>query len=82
MPMIAASPIQVELARRHFYFPESHQVVTNNAASTQPPRELIDLFRALSTTKTPIAVNQRRPRRAVAELASERRCEAMGRPPV
>jgi cysteine desulfurase/selenocysteine lyase len=48
MPMIAASPIQVELVRRHFYFPESRQVVTNNAASTQPPRELVDLFRTLA----------------------------------
>ena len=48
MQMIAASPIQVELVRRHFLFSGSGRVVTNNAASTQPPRELVDLFRTLS----------------------------------
>jgi cysteine desulfurase / selenocysteine lyase len=51
MQMIAASPaspIEVERVRRHFLFPESRRVVTNNAASTQPPRELVDLFRSLA----------------------------------
>jgi len=51
MQMIAASPacpIEVERVRRHFLFPESRRVVTNNAASTQPPRELLDLFRSLA----------------------------------
>ncbi len=46
--MIAPSPIQVERVRRHFFFPETRHVVTNNAASTQPPRELVDLFRTLA----------------------------------
>src|SRR5262245_45597929 len=41
-------PIDVAAVRKHFLFPRSRQVVTNNAASTQPPRELIDLYRALS----------------------------------
>jgi cysteine desulfurase/selenocysteine lyase len=46
--MIAAAPIQVDRVRQHFLFPEAHRIVTNNAASTQPPRELVDLFRTLS----------------------------------
>jgi len=46
--MIAAAPIQVERIRQHFLFPDARRIVTNNAASTQPPRELVDLFRTLS----------------------------------
>jgi cysteine desulfurase/selenocysteine lyase len=33
----------VEAVRRHFLFPQTGRVVTNNAASTQPPRELLIL---------------------------------------
>ena len=33
--------------RAHFDFVRTGRVVTNNAASTQPPRELIELYRAL-----------------------------------
>ncbi len=32
--------------RKHFDFPATGRVVTNNAASTQPPRELIELYRS------------------------------------
>jgi cysteine desulfurase/selenocysteine lyase len=46
--MIATAPIQVERVRRHFVFPGTRDVVANNAASTQPPRELVDLFRSLA----------------------------------
>ena len=38
----------VEAIRRHFVFPRTGRVVTNNAASTQPPRELLHLHRALA----------------------------------
>ena len=34
--------------RSHFDFVRTGRVVTNNAASTQPPRELIDLYRRLA----------------------------------
>jgi len=48
-PVIPVSPvIDVERVRGHFLFPETGRVVTNNAASTQPPRELVDLFRTLA----------------------------------
>jgi cysteine desulfurase/selenocysteine lyase len=48
MPVLAPAQIDVDRVRRHFLFPETRQVVTNNAASTQPPRELVDLFRTLA----------------------------------
>ena len=42
------APLDVEAIRKHFVFPANGRVVTNNAASTQPPRELLDLFHALA----------------------------------
>jgi cysteine desulfurase/selenocysteine lyase len=39
--------IDVDVVRSHFDFPRTGRVVTNNAASTQPPRELVDLYRTL-----------------------------------
>jgi cysteine desulfurase / selenocysteine lyase len=44
----APVPIDVNAVRRHFAFPAARQTVTNNAASTQPPCELIDLVRELT----------------------------------
>jgi len=38
----------IEAIRAHFEFPQTGRVVTNNAASTQPPRALIDQFRLLA----------------------------------
>ncbi len=40
--------IDVHAVRRHFAFPATGRVVTNNAASTQPPRELTELFTRLA----------------------------------
>jgi len=40
--------LDVQAIRRHFLFPETRRVVTNNAASTQPPRELVELYRSLA----------------------------------
>jgi cysteine desulfurase / selenocysteine lyase len=42
-----ADPVDVRAIRRHFVFPEAGRVVTNNAASTQPPGELLELYRSL-----------------------------------
>ncbi|MBO0867921.1 MAG: aminotransferase class V-fold PLP-dependent enzyme [Micromonosporaceae bacterium] len=39
--------MDVERLRSHFDFVRTGRVVTNNAASTQPPRELLDLYRSL-----------------------------------
>ena len=40
--------LDVHRIRQHFDFPAAGRVVTNNAASTQPPRELLELYRSLS----------------------------------
>jgi cysteine desulfurase/selenocysteine lyase len=40
--------LHIDSVRRHFVFPQTGRVVTNNAASTQPARELLDLFNALA----------------------------------
>ena len=42
------TPLDLDAIRRHFVFPQAGRVVTNNAASTQPPRELAELFRTLA----------------------------------
>src|ERR1041384_1139739 len=39
--------LDVRAIRRHFLFPGRGRIALNNAASTQPPRELLDLFRSL-----------------------------------
>jgi cysteine desulfurase/selenocysteine lyase len=42
-----AVPLDVRAIRGHFGFPELGRVVTNNAASTQPPAELLALYASL-----------------------------------
>ncbi len=42
------SALDVKAIRRHFLFPQQRRIVTNNAASTQPPRELLGLYRSLA----------------------------------
>jgi cysteine desulfurase / selenocysteine lyase len=42
------NPWDVGAIRKHFAFARVGRVATNNAASTQPPRELIDLYRTLA----------------------------------
>ena len=39
--------IDVRAVRRHFLFPGRARVALNNAASTQPPRELLALYTSL-----------------------------------
>ena len=45
--MSHAATLDVHGIREHFDFPATGRVVTNNAASTQPPRELLELYRSL-----------------------------------
>jgi cysteine desulfurase / selenocysteine lyase len=42
------APVDVRAIRRHFAFPQTGRIVTNNAASTQPPRELLALLASLA----------------------------------
>jgi cysteine desulfurase / selenocysteine lyase len=44
---MSAAPLDVDAIREHFAFPGAGRIVTNNAASTQPPRELLALYREL-----------------------------------
>jgi cysteine desulfurase/selenocysteine lyase len=44
----AAPVLDVARIREHFCFPGVGRVATNNAASTQPPRELLELYRSLA----------------------------------
>ena len=43
----APGTIDVLAVRRHFLFPGRGRIALNNAASTQPPRELLALYQAL-----------------------------------
>src|SRR5690348_18401604 len=40
--------IDIRAVRRHFAFPRHGRIATNNAASTQPPRELLALYQSLA----------------------------------
>jgi cysteine desulfurase/selenocysteine lyase len=41
-------PLDVRRIRRHFAFPGRGRIVANNAASTQPPLDLVDMYRSLA----------------------------------
>src|SRR5207344_1783172 len=45
---VSPGPVDVQAVRGHFEFPGRGRVVTNNAASTQPPRELVALYASLA----------------------------------
>lgn len=63
-----SSPIDVAAIREHFLFPQSKRVVTNNAASTQPPRELVELYRVLSPDYENVHRGQSDASRAITDL--------------
>ena len=44
--------LDVRAVRRHFAFPGHGRIVMNNAAGTQPPRELVALYQQLAPTST------------------------------
>ena len=45
---VTPGPVDIRAIRRHFTFPKAGRIVTNNAASTQPPVELLELYRSLA----------------------------------
>jgi cysteine desulfurase/selenocysteine lyase len=47
-PAASPDPLDVQAIRKHFAFPEHGRIVTNNAASTQPPRELLAPYESLA----------------------------------
>ena len=46
---MALAPVDVHAIREHFAFPRLGRIVTNNAASTQPPDELLALYQSLAS---------------------------------
>jgi hypothetical protein len=53
-----ADQVDIRAIRGHFTFPERGRIVTNNAASTQPPRELVALYEQWANTGYRHAVQQ------------------------
>jgi cysteine desulfurase/selenocysteine lyase len=45
---VSTGELDVAAVRSHFDFVATGRVVTNNAASTQPPHELVALYRSLA----------------------------------
>ncbi len=45
---VLPAPLDVHAIREHFAFPRLGRIVTNNAASTQPPDELLALYQSLA----------------------------------
>jgi cysteine desulfurase / selenocysteine lyase len=45
---VASAPVDVHAVREHFAFSRLGRIVTNNAASTQPPDELLALYQSLA----------------------------------
>jgi cysteine desulfurase / selenocysteine lyase len=63
--------VEVHSVRRHFAFPESGRIVTNNAASTQPPVELLALYRSLGSGYENVHRGQSRASREMTALFEE-----------
>jgi len=59
----SAVPLDVRAIRGHFVFPRLGRIVTNNAASTQPPGELLELYAALRPEYENVHGASRPPRR-------------------
>jgi cysteine desulfurase/selenocysteine lyase len=63
--------VDVQAIRRHFVFPGVGRVVTNNAASTQPPGELLELYRSLAAGYENVHRGQSGASRAMTALFEE-----------
>src|SRR4051812_22823880 len=63
--------LDVGRVRSHFDFPRTGRVVTNNAATTQPARELVDLYRRLVPTYENVHRGQSSASRRTTELFEE-----------
>ena len=63
--------LDVQAIRRHFAFPGLGRIVTNNAASTQPPRELVALYQSLTPGYENVHRGQSSASRAMTERFEE-----------
>jgi cysteine desulfurase/selenocysteine lyase len=69
--MDIARSLDVDAIRKHFVFPARGRLVTNNAASTQPPRELVELFHELAPDYENVHRGQSSASRRTTELFEE-----------
>jgi len=63
--------LDVHAVRKHFIFPSQGRVVTNNAASTQPPRELLELHQDLAADYENVHRGQSRASQVMTALFEE-----------
>src|SRR3954447_11113331 len=63
--------LDVGRVRSHFDFPRTGRVVTNNAATTQPARELVELYRRLVPTYENVHRGQSSASRRTTEMFEE-----------
>lgn len=68
---VMSDPLNVQAIREHFAFPGLGRVVTNNAASTQPPRELLALYASLASGYENVHRGQSGASRAMTALFEE-----------
>jgi cysteine desulfurase / selenocysteine lyase len=69
--MVQTATFDVARMRSHFDFPATGRVVTNNAATTQPPRELTQLFARLAPTYESVHRGQSSASQATTKLFEE-----------
>jgi cysteine desulfurase / selenocysteine lyase len=63
--------LNTDAIRRHFLFPEIGRIVTNNAASTQPPLELVNMYWGLAKDYENVHRGQSAASRFTTELFEE-----------
>jgi cysteine desulfurase / selenocysteine lyase len=68
---MCAGPLDVHAIRGHFAFARLGRIVTNNAASTQPPDELLGLYRSLAAGYENVHRGQSSASRAMTGLFEE-----------
>jgi cysteine desulfurase/selenocysteine lyase len=71
VPPRATEALHVARVREHFPFVGRGRIATNNAASTQPPRELLELFAALAPEYDNVHRGQSTASRTMTELLDD-----------
>lgn len=70
-PIATSETIDVARVREHFPFVTRGRIATNNAASTQPPRELLELLARLAPDYDNVHRGQSRASRTMSELLED-----------
>ncbi len=67
----SGKPLDIKAIRKHFLFPRNNRIVTNNAATTQIPIELLKMYERLAEGYENIHRGQSRASRQMTELFEE-----------